>query len=234
VAAEEPFVDHGGIRVADDRLGDEPALPARVRGAVGDVDVLDVVAETGVPTADLHQHRAAHQQAGAAEQPVALHRLSGARAVVPGLVLVRAAQEPEGRSAPDRPQHIREAAERWLPRAVRPEDERADKAGARVGICEADERVDRARLGHCVRIRDEHVLTGRCRHAGVHIRCERARARALEHARSGRQRPDAAGNVRDHDELVDLRGQQGQRLLELACVTVRDDDRGDRQESASR
>ncbi len=38
---------------------------------------------------------------------------------------------------------------------------------------------------------------------------------------------DRAGDVRDHDELVDLRRERGQRLLELGRVPVRDDDRSD-------
>ena len=234
MAAEEPLVDHSGVRVVDDCLRDEPALPARLRGAVGDVDVLDVVPEAGVPAADLLQHRAAHQQAGAAEQPVALDRLDRARAVVSGLVLVGATQEPERRSAPDRAEHVGEAAERRLPGAVRPEDERADEAGARVCVGELHERGDRARLGHRVRIGHEHVLACRRRDAGVHVRGERARPRAFEHACPRWKRSDAAREVRDHDELVDLRRQRGQRLLELARVTVRDDDCRDRHASASR
>ena len=40
-------------------------------------------------------------------------------------------------------------------------------------------------------------------------------------------RRHGAGDVRDHDELVDLRTQRRQRLLELGRVPVRDDDGGD-------
>ena len=35
---------------------------------------------------------------------------------------------------------------------------------------------------------------------------------------------DRAGNVRDHDELVDLRRKRRQRLLELGRMAVGDDD----------
>ena len=75
VPGEEALVDHGCIVVPNDRVGDEPPLPAGLRGAVGDVDVLDVVPVAAVPAAELLEHPPAHQQTGAAEQPVALHGL---------------------------------------------------------------------------------------------------------------------------------------------------------------
>ena len=56
------------------------------------------------------------------------------------------------------------------------------------------------------------VLAGRRREPAVDVRREAERPRVLEHARSRRKRPDAAREVRDHDELVDLRRERGQRL----------------------
>ena len=51
----------------------------------------------------------------------------------------------------------------------------------------------------------------------------------------GGTRSDRAGEVRDDDDLVDLRRERGERALELGRVAVRDDDGGDaHRPSASR
>jgi hypothetical protein len=220
--------------VPHDRVWDEPPFPADLRRPVGEVDVLDVVAIPAVPAADLHQHRAAHEQAGAAEQPVALGRLVRARAVVGDLVLIGLPQETQRRPPPERAERVREAAERRLPRAVGPEDERADEARARMSIREAHERSDCVLLRDRIRVRDDDVLPARGRDACVHVRREGARGRAVEHAYTLRHLAHAAGDIRDHDELVDLRSERRQRLGELAHVPVRDDDRRHLHASASR
>ena len=49
----------------------------------------------------------------------------------------------------------------------------------------------------------------------------------LEHARPLRQPSNRAGDVRDDDELVDLRRQSRERVLELGGMAVRDDDSRD-------
>ena len=143
VAAEEALVDHGGVRVPDDGLGHEPALPARLCRAVGEIDVLDVVAEAAVPAAELVEHRTAHQQAGAAEQPVALRRLRRLRAVVGDLVLVglphaggaafaarpcRARRESGGATAATSRPARRRAGRRGRPADARPRSARARRS----------------------------------------------------------------------------------------------------------
>ena len=235
VPVEEALVDHRRVVVVCDRGRDEPALPARLRRPVGEVDVLDVVAEAGIPAADLFQHRAAQQQTGAAEEPVALHRLGRTGAVVGDLVPVGIAEQPQRRPAPDRPEHGREPAQARLPGAVGPEHERSDEAGARVCVGEADELRDGVRLGVGVGVGDKDVVAARRSGAEVDVRREREWPLVLEHAGAEALRADAAGPVRDHDELVDLRRERRQRALELAGVAVRDDDGGDRHRpSASR
>src|SRR4051812_36735892 len=62
-----PFVPHDGG-------GHIPALPARLRRAVRDIDVFAVEPEAGVEPAELLEHRAA-QEHETTEQPVRLHRL---------------------------------------------------------------------------------------------------------------------------------------------------------------
>ena len=85
-------------------------------------------------------------------------------------------------------------------------------------------RRDRVRLGHRVRVRREHELRRGQRDAPVHVRAEAERALVVHRLDAVR---DRAGDVRDHDELVDLRRERRQRLLELGRMAVRDDDGGD-------
>src|SRR3954451_13195447 len=62
-----PFVAyHGGRHV--------PALPARLRSSVGEIDVFAVEPEAGVEAAEVLEHRAT-QEHKAAEKPVRRHRL---------------------------------------------------------------------------------------------------------------------------------------------------------------
>ena len=65
----------------------------------------------------------------------------------------------------------------------------------------------------------------------VHVGAEAERPGVVHRLDARRH---GAGNVRDHHELVDLLAQRGQRLLELARMTVRDDDGGDLHASTSR
>ena len=74
---------------------------------------------------------------------------------------------------------------------------------------EAGQLRDRAGLRVGVRIRDHDELAGRLRDAAVNVRGERDRVCVLEHASARRPLPDAAGDVRDHDQLIDLRRQRG-------------------------
>jgi hypothetical protein len=96
---------------------------------------------------------------------------------------------------------------------------------------EGGERCDRARLGNDVRVRREHQLARSRRDAGVDVRRERAWLGVLEHTDALRNRAEASGEVGDHDELVDLRRQGRQRLLELPRVPVGDDDGRDRHDA---
>ena len=90
-------------------------------------------------------------------------------------------------------------------------------------------------LGNRVGIRDQDVLAGGRRRAEVRVRCERQRAFVLEHAcAGGHLRGKAAGDVGDHEQLVDLRRERRQRVLELGGVPVRDDDGADLHASTSR
>ena len=63
---------------------------------------------------------------------------------------------------------------------------------------------------------------------------ESGRAFSRTRASGGQLGGDAAGDVRDHEQLVDLRRERRQRLLELRRVAVRDDDGGDLHPSTSR
>jgi hypothetical protein len=101
-------------------------------------------------------------------------------------------------------------------------------------VREPDELGDRPLLRHRIRVGDDDVLAARRRHAGVHVFGEAARAWIPEHAGTCGHGADAAGQIGDHEQLVDLRRERRQRLLELARVTVRDDDGGDLQNSTSR
>src|ERR1051326_4741520 len=100
-AREETPVGLALPLVADDRRRDVPALPARLRGAIAEIDVLAVQREAGVEAAELVEHRAAEAEE-AAEQPVGLHRLDGLLAEVVVGVLVR---ERRGKPAKRCPPH---------------------------------------------------------------------------------------------------------------------------------
>jgi hypothetical protein len=103
-----------------------------------------------------------------------------------------------------------------------------------VGVEELAQDADGVRVGNRVRVHDEHVVAGGRRGADVRVRRERERPLVVYDAYPLRQRPRRAPrDVRDDDELVDLRDERGQRALELVRVTVRDDDGRDGQ-SASR
>src|SRR3954464_4722264 len=77
---EPPPVGLGLVLVPYDRAGDVPALPAGLRRAVLQVDVLAVEAERGIESAELVEHRPAQEQE-AAEHPVDLHGLVRQRLV---------------------------------------------------------------------------------------------------------------------------------------------------------
>src|SRR5262245_16592354 len=119
---------------------DVPALPARLRGPVAEVDVLAVVTEAGVPAVDLLEQRAAHEEEGA-EHPIGLHGLGGTlvEGVVLALGLVRRAEPAKRRAAYDRATHGRKAPPGRLPAAVRPLHLRARDPTARASFCEIDE-----------------------------------------------------------------------------------------------
>src|SRR5205814_9660043 len=70
---EEVRVEDGLVLVVDDGARYPPALPARLHRAITEVDVLDVELVTGVPPADLVEHRPAHEEEGA-EHRVDLQR----------------------------------------------------------------------------------------------------------------------------------------------------------------
>ena len=128
------------------------------------------------------------------------------------------------RPAHDRAGHGREAAARGLPRPVREEHPRPGDTGARMRLEELAERGDRARLRNRVGIRRDQGVAGREREPGVEVRREAARRVIVDRVDTGRDRP---GDVRDHDQLVDLLAQRGEGLLELVRMAVRDDDGGD-------
>jgi hypothetical protein len=89
---------------------------------------------------------------------------------------------------------------------------------------EVAERRDSPLLGDRVGVGGKQRLAARACEAAVQIRGVPERTVVLDrvHARGHR-----AGNVRNDDELIDLRPQRRQRLRQLPCVAVRDDDGGD-------
>src|SRR5581483_10834187 len=97
-------------------------LPAGAGGPVAEVDVIDVVAEAGVPAAYLVEHRAPHEQEGA-EQPVRLDGLVRPLVgqVVGALALERAEQPAQRRAADEGAADGGEAAAGGLPGAVGPQ-----------------------------------------------------------------------------------------------------------------
>ena len=82
---------------------------------------------------------------------------------------------------------------------------------------------DRARLGHGVGVDGEDRLADRALDAQIEVGGEPERPLVAQRSDAGRCR---AGDVRNHEQLVDLRRERGQRLRELGGVPVRDDDRG--------
>ena len=83
---------------------------------------------------------------------------------------------------------------------------------------------DGARLRHGVRVGGDDELRVGPRNATVHVRAEAEGPIVGDRRDSRRHRPR---HVRDHDELIDLRLERGQRQRELGRVAVGDDDRGD-------
>src|SRR5580765_5702845 len=146
-AREEPAVGHPLPFVVNDRIGDVPALPAGLRGAVAEVDVLAVEAEAGVEPADLSQHRAT-QEHEAAEHPVGLH--GGGRVlaeVVVRLLLLEWRSKPTERRSPyERPANCREAPSRRDELAVETEHARAGDAAIGMRFGKSAERRDGARF----------------------------------------------------------------------------------------
>src|SRR3712207_5369274 len=101
---EEALVDHGRIAVAHLRSRHVPALPARLRRPVAEVDVLPVEPEALVEPAEVLEHFAPEEEERA-KHPVCLHRLARplVEEVVTPLALARAKQEPKRRAANERP-----------------------------------------------------------------------------------------------------------------------------------
>ena len=96
-----------------------------------------------------------------------------------------------------------------------------------VPVHERGEDDDGARLGDGVRVVDQDELTGRLGDAAVQVGGIAERRCVLDQPRTVRVVREAAGHVRDQDDLVDLRREGGQRLGQLLAVPVGDDDRGD-------
>jgi len=74
---------------------------------------------------------------------------------------------------------------------------------------------------------DEDQLPGRLGDAAVQVGGVAQRSPVLDHARAVRLLRDAARNVRDQHDLVDLGLERRQRLGQLFSVRVGDDDRRD-------
>ncbi len=206
-----------------------PALPPGLRGAVVEIDVLAVHPEAGVQAADLVEHRASHEQERA-EHRVRLDGSSGplVEEVVVPLPAQRREKQAQRRTAYERRADGGEARRDACQLPSPEEHARARDAAARVRGDEVPEDRDRVRRGDRVRVRDENQLVARVRDADVRVRGERrADARSRGRARRPGAAADAVRDVRDEQELVDLRREHGQRLLELLRVAVRDDDRRD-------
>ena len=235
VAGEEPAVDHGRVLVVHDRGGHVPALPARLRGAVVQVDVLAVHAEAGVEAADLVEHRAPEEEERR-EHRVRLRGLLGplVEEVVLALPAAGREEQAQGRPADERRADRREAAAGGLPRAVGIEHPRARDAAARTAHHELAQDRDRLRLRHRIRVRDHDVLAARRPEALIRVGREGEGPRVLEHAGPIRNGPDAPGHVRDDHELLHLPRERRHRPLELARVAMRDHDGRDAHPSSSR
>ena len=113
-------------------------------------------------------------------------------------------------------------------RAVRPEDERADEAGARVLVGEA-RRARRPRPARARRPGSRRARTRRSsprRRAFTFAAKRRGRGFSSTRAPSGTL-ADAAGHVRDTSSSSTCGASAGSDSLELARMAVRDDDRRD-------
>jgi len=75
---------------------------------------------------------------------------------------------------------------------------------------ERAQRLDSAALRHGVWIGREHEFRGRQGRALVYVRAEAERLLVVHRLHAVRHR---VGDVRDHDELIDLLAQDGQRFL---------------------
>ncbi len=236
VTREEALVDHRRVLVVDNGVGDEPALPAGLRGAVVEVDVLAVHPEARIPAADLVEHGAAEQDERA-EHRVGrdgLVRLLAEQVVSP-LPAQRREQEPQRRAPDEGCADRREAPARRLRRAVAVEHLRPCDAATKMLLHERAQDGYGVRLRHRVGVRDQDELVLGTRCAEVRVRRERDRAGILEHPGAVRQLGrQAAGDVRDHEQLVHLRCERRQRPRELVRVAVRDDDGRHLHDSASR
>src|SRR5262249_15159455 len=116
-APREPaFVGFGLVLMAHDGRGDVPTLPAGLGRAVLQIDVLSVEAKARIEAADLVQHRATNEQE-AAEHPVGLNGLRRRRLIEVEVLFLADFLAQRG-AADNRPTDGREAAARWLPRAV--------------------------------------------------------------------------------------------------------------------
>src|SRR6185503_5054169 len=82
-----------------------------------------------------------------------------------------------------------------------------------------------------VRIRDHDELARRDRHATVHVRSETEWLLVFQQPRAGRQM-QLHGQVRDHDELVDLRSERCEATVEVRMRPMGDDDAGDAHRSS--
>jgi hypothetical protein len=210
------------VLVLNDRLRDVPPLPARERCAIGQIDVLAIQAVTLVEATELREHPPAQHQK-APEHPVGLHRLRGRRFVEVEVMPLRD-DEAKRRPPHDGAGHRRKAAAGRLERAVGKHHLRSGDTALRIGLHERTERSDGTVARNRVRVGRDDEIAGRESHAPVDVRGEAERPFVVDGVDSRRQR---AGDVRDHDELVDLRAQGGQRELELARMAMRDDDRRD-------
>src|SRR6266536_6403555 len=102
-AGEEPAVGLGSVDVRDDGLGHIPALPARTRCAIAEVDVLAVESVALVESAELIEQLPAKKQE-CAQHPVGLDRAGGTvvELVVSPLALLRVDEPSQGCSSDDR------------------------------------------------------------------------------------------------------------------------------------
>jgi hypothetical protein len=215
--------------VGDDGVGHVPALPAGLRGAVAEVDVLAVEAEAGVEAAELVQQLPSQEQERA-EHPVRLHRLRRelVELVVLDLARLRAQDLPERRPAHDGASDRREPAARRLACSIRILQLRPEDPGARMGLGEFPEHGHGVRPGLGVGVGDDDQGRARGGDAPVRVRCESERLRVDDQLRVD----GGGGRVRDDDELVHLWRERGEATLEIRIGPVRDHDARDAHRSS--